>query len=220
MVKSKCLKTFKFGRLLKRLFLLLYPLLLTIPIMKNIAIFASGAGSNAQKIMDHFKDHPKVRVSLVISNKATAMVLERAKAAGIPRQVFSKDDFLDQKMVLSLLSEHKIEWIVLAGFLLLIPPYLIQKYPKKIINIHPSLLPRHGGAGMYGMKVHQAVLLNKDSETGITIHYVDEHYDEGEILFQAKCLVSDKETVESIGAKVQLLEHAHLPIVIEALLSV
>jgi phosphoribosylglycinamide formyltransferase-1 len=187
--------------------------------MKNIAIFASGSGTNAQKIIDHFSGHATIKVALVLSNKATAHVIERARLAAVPTIVCNKEDFLDSVKILSALKERNIEWIVLAGFLLLIPSYLIQAFPQKIVNIHPALLPKHGGAGMYGMNVHEAVVREKDTLTGITIHYVDDRYDEGEIIFQAHCDVLENDTPQSVARKVLELEHAHFPLVIEALLK-
>lgn len=187
--------------------------------MKNIAIFASGSGSNAQKIITHFSGHPTIHVALVISNRATAQVLERARTAQVPCVICTREDFLDNAKILSILKEKNIDWIVLAGFLLLVPSYLIQAFPKKIINIHPALLPRHGGAGMYGMRVHEAVVAAGDKRTGITIHFVDDRYDEGEIIFQAQCDVNESDTPQSVAHKVLELEHTHFPVVIEALLK-
>lgn len=187
--------------------------------MKNIAIFASGTGTNAQQIIHHFANKSTVKVALVISNKPDAKVLDRAINANVPTAVFTKKDFFETDKVLACLHENKIDWIILAGFLLLIPDNLIKAFPKRIINIHPALLPKYGGAGMYGMKVHEAIVLAKEIETGITIHYVNEHYDEGEIVFQATCEVDETDTPEAIAGKVHILEHRHYPRIIEKLLN-
>lgn len=187
--------------------------------MTNIAIFASGAGSNAQHIINYFKGDKKHRIALVVSNNENAGVLKIAEQEGIEYAITSKEELADEETMLALLGFHKIDFIVLAGFLLLVPQYLVKAYPNKIINIHPALLPAHGGKGMYGNKVHEAVRAAGDTETGITIHYVNERFDEGEIIAQAKCIVLESDTPEDIRKKVQQLEHEHYPQTIYNLLK-
>lgn len=187
--------------------------------MKKIAIFASGSGSNAQNIAEYFKNSDFVKIDCILSNKTDAYVLERAKNLGIDTLTFDRTDFYDSKNVLHYLQLRGVDFIVLAGFLWLIPSYLIDAYQGKIINIHPALLPKYGGKGMYGMKVHQAVVDEKDSESGITIHYVNEHYDKGDIIFQAKCKVEAGDTPEKVAEKVHSLEYLHFPKVIGELVS-
>ena len=183
----------------------------------NIAVFASGSGSNAQKIFEHFEQHSTVKVALLVCNKAEAYVIERAKQFGIPVLIVDKKSFNDEVFLLSVLKQHKIEFIVLAGFLWLIPAYLIKAYPDKMVNIHPALLPKYGGKGMHGMHVHQAVHENKEKESGITIHYVNEVYDSGKIVFQTTCKVEGLQP-DDIAKEVLKLEHRHFPEVIEKLL--
>ena len=185
----------------------------------NIAIFASGSGSNAEQIIKHFENHAQIRVALVLTNNPKAMVRERAARLKVPCGVFIRDDFYNSDHVLKLLSSHHIDFIVLAGFLWLIPPDLIRKYPNKIVNIHPALLPKYGGKGMFGQKVHQAVLDSGDSETGITIHYVNENYDEGNIIFQKSCRVNKGDTSDLIQQNVQALEYKYFPMIIEKVIS-
>lgn len=183
-------------------------------IKARIAIFASGNGSNAEQIIRYFARHAEIQVALVASNNANAFVLERAKKFDIPSIVFDKATFKSAGF-LSALKQHAVTHIVLAGFLWLIPDYLIKAFPNRIVNIHPALLPRHGGKGMYGMKVHEAVKAAGDSETGITIHYVNEHYDSGEIICQVSCAVDPSDTPHTIAEKVHALEHKSFPRVIE-----
>ena len=185
--------------------------------MKRLIIFASGAGSNAENIIRHFAENPSVEVAAVLSNKADAGVLEKARRHGVKGIVFSKED-LNNGHVLSTINEIKPDLIVLAGFLLQFPENIIAAYPNQIVNIHPALLPKYGGKGMYGMHVHRAVCDNKETETGITIHYVDAHYDEGDIIFQEKTPLNGNETCEEIFSKVQQLEYEHFPRTIEKLL--
>jgi phosphoribosylglycinamide formyltransferase-1 len=180
----------------------------------RIAILASGNGTNAEAIIKYFRNHNSIEVSLVLSNNAAAYVIERAKNYSIPTRTFTKQEFREA-IVLDWLKEHSITHIVLAGFLWLIPDNLIKNFPNKIINIHPALLPKHGGKGMYGIKVHEAVKTAGDLETGITIHLVNEHYDEGKILFQARCKVETSFTSAQIAECVHQLEHEHYPKVIE-----
>ena len=181
----------------------------------RIAIFASGSGTNAQSIIEYFRALATAKVTLLISNNPAARVLSRAAEFGVQTKVFTKAQFLETEEVLQVLTENSITHIVLAGFLLQIPPRLIQAFAKKIINIHPSLLPKFGGKGMYGLKVHEAVKAANEKETGITIHEVNEHYDEGRIIFQAACEVLLTDSAERIAQKVQRLEHQHFPAVIE-----
>jgi len=187
--------------------------------VKNIAILASGAGSNAQKILEHFSDRMDISVRLIVSNKQEAGVLNIAKVASIDTFVVTRDSFYSATDLLVELDKRNIDFIVLAGFLWLIPPYLIQHYPDRIINIHPALLPKYGGKGMYGHFVHEAVHLAKDNHSGITIHYVNEKYDEGSIVFQERCEILPSDQPEDIARKVQVLEHSYYPTVIDQLVS-
>jgi phosphoribosylglycinamide formyltransferase-1 len=177
----------------------------------KIAIFASGSGSNAENIIRYFANRGTIEFPILISNKADAFVHERAKNLGIASVTFSKEQFMDGTTILDFLQTHEIDGIVLAGFLLKIPPTLIDAYPNKIINIHPALLPKYGGKGMYGSKVHQAVADAGDTESGITIHYVNANYDEGDIIFQAKCTLSPTDDANAIAEKVHALEYEHFP---------
>jgi phosphoribosylglycinamide formyltransferase 1 len=185
------------------------------PEMKNIAIFASGSGTNAQNIAEYFSGHHRIKVSLILANKPDAYVLERAKRLDIPAFVFGRKDFYESDTVLNILKNFRIDLIVLAGFLWFVPDNLLQAYPKKIVNIHPALLPKHGGKGMFGEKVHEAVIREGDKKTGITIHFVNDHYDEGEIIFQDFFDVLPGDTAESIAQRVHQLEYKHFPRVIE-----
>jgi phosphoribosylglycinamide formyltransferase-1 len=187
--------------------------------MPRLAVFASGNGSNAQRIAEYFSGHPSVSVCLVLSNKPDAFVLERAVKLGIPTMVFNRDSFYETGQVLETLRSYRIDYLVLAGFLWLIPQKIISAFPGKILNIHPALLPGFGGKGMYGMKVHQAVIDSGEHESGITIHYVDENYDEGRIIFQAKCPVSEDDTAESLAEKVHELEYRWFAEVIEGVVG-
>ncbi len=175
--------------------------------MKNIAIFGSGSGSNAEKILEHFSDCTHAKVVLVASNNSSSFILKRAKKHGIDCFVFSKKQLLNFSEFNRKLLEKRIDFIVLAGFLLKIPKKLIVFYKNRIINIHPSLLPKYGGKGMFGMNVHKAIIENNESYSGITIHLVNEFYDQGKILFQEKCAVSKVETAESLAKKISTLEH-------------
>jgi len=181
----------------------------------RIALFASGSGSNAENIVHYFSHNPGFSFPLIISNKPDAFIHSRAKQLNIPSFTFSREDFTDGEKILSLLELYNIDCIVLAGFLLKIPQSLILAFPQKIINIHPALLPKHGGKGMYGMKVHQAVSETGDTESGITIHYVNANYDEGSIIFQTTCPVFPSDTPETIAEKVHALEYEYFPKVIE-----
>jgi phosphoribosylglycinamide formyltransferase-1 len=187
--------------------------------VKNIAILASGAGSNAQKILEHFSNRMDIAVRLIVSNKQEAGVLNIAKVASIDTFIVTRDSFYATTDLLVELDKRNIDFIVLAGFLWLIPPYLIQHYPDRIINIHPALLPKYGGKGMYGHFVHEAVHLAKETHSGITIHYVNEKYDEGSIVFQERCEILPSDQPEDIARKVQVLEHFYYPTVIDQLVS-
>ena len=186
--------------------------------MKNIAIFASGTGSNAKKIIVHFKDHAQIKVALIVSNKKTAPVLDLAKTHDIPSLVINRPLFYKSKDILKIFNGYNIDFVVLAGFLWLIPKYLVQAFEQRIINIHPALLPKFGGKGMYGMNVHRAVKAANESESGISIHFVNENYDEGNIIFQASCPITSENSPEEIAQKVLRLEHLYYPNVIERLL--
>ncbi|MBP9153299.1 MAG: phosphoribosylglycinamide formyltransferase [Flavobacteriales bacterium] len=187
--------------------------------MKRIAIFASGAGTNAARIIEHFTGHSSIEVSLVVSNKKDAPVLEKARNAGVPVFIFNRDEFYDSNRVVEKLTELKIDFVVLAGFMWLVPENLIKAYSDRIINVHPALLPKFGGKGMYGMNVHKAVKEAGEIESGITIHLVNEEYDKGRILFQAKCTVEEKDSPETIATKIHALEHTNFPNEIEQFIS-
>ena len=184
----------------------------------NIAIFASGTGTNAQQIIDHFASVPSVKVALIVCNKPGAGVLTIADKENIPSLLIEKERFFNGDHYLDELQNNRIGFIVLAGFLWKFPVQLIKAFPKKIINIHPALLPKYGGRGMYGRFVHETVLDNKEKESGITIHYVDELYDHGEIIFQAKSAVDENETPDTLAQKIHKLEHSHYPAVIEKII--
>lgn len=186
---------------------------------KRIAIFASGSGSNAQKIMEHFKKHPDAEVVIVLTNNPEAYVLQRADNFEIPAHIFDKQEFYKTDDVVRLLKNLQIDIIVLAGFLWLIPQNLLKSFPNKIINIHPALLPKHGGKGMYGDKVHQAVLESGDEESGVTIHFVNENFDEGEAIHQSRFKIEEGDDIEMIKFKGQQLEHLNYPKVVEQLLK-
>ncbi|OFX49913.1 MAG: phosphoribosylglycinamide formyltransferase [Bacteroidetes bacterium GWA2_30_7] len=183
--------------------------------MFKIAIFASGNGTNTQRIIEYFQKSKHISVGLIITNNKNAYVINRAENFNIPCYIFSKNDFFNTNSVIELLKNNNISLIVLAGFLLLIPENLIKNFSSRIINIHPALLPKYGGKGMYGENVHKAVVQNRESETGITIHYVNEKYDEGEIIFQTKCAVFESDTAKDVANKIHLLEYEHFPKVIE-----
>lgn len=187
--------------------------------MKKIVIFASGSGSNAEQIATYFNEKKTAQVSLILSNNPKAGVLERAKRLQIPSVVFDRLAFYKSDIILQVIENQQPDIIVLAGFLWKFPEHIIQKFPNKIINIHPSLLPKYGGKGMYGNFVHQAVIDNNETESGISIHFVNEHYDEGAIIFQAKTTVETNETTESLAQKIHQLEYAHFPKEIEKLIS-
>lgn len=181
----------------------------------KIAVLASGSGTNAENIIRYFRDNQSIEVALVISNKKDAYVLERAHKLNVPAAVFSKQEFEEGYKILSLLKDYGIGFVVLAGFLLRVPDILLEAYPDKIINIHPALLPKFGGKGMYGDRVHEAVVAAGETESGITIHYINEHYDSGNIIFQAKCPVLMTDTPHDVATKVHMLEYEYFPSVIE-----
>ncbi|MDN4164610.1 phosphoribosylglycinamide formyltransferase [Cytophagales bacterium LB-30] len=181
----------------------------------RIAIFASGSGTNAEAIMQHFTQHEQIEVGLIASNKADAYVLQRAQNHQVPAITFTRPEFYQTEIILSVLMQYEIDFIVLAGFMWLVPDYLVKNFPNKIVNIHPALLPKYGGKGMYGIHVHEAVIQAKEKESGISIHWVNEHYDEGAIIHQAKCTIEANDTPESLAQKIHHLEHRDYPVVIE-----
>jgi phosphoribosylglycinamide formyltransferase-1 len=183
--------------------------------MQRIAIFASGNGTNAERIIKYFAGHPDIEVSIVLSNKTTAKVLEKAKNLGVRTRVFSREEFYESEVILKELKSNEIDLVILAGFMWLVPEYLVKAYSDMMINVHPALLPKFGGKGMYGMNVHRAVKESGETETGITIHLVNEEFDKGRILFQARCEVYENDTAEDIAVKVHKLEYANFPTQIE-----
>ena len=185
--------------------------------MIRIIIFASGSGTNAQNIIQYFKKNKKIKIIAVLSNNKNAKVLEKAKNLGIKSKVFTRNEFHETNIILQYLKE-KADFIVLAGFLWKIPEKIIDEFPKKIINIHPALLPKYGGKGMYGMNVHRAVIENKEVKTGITIHYVNKNYDEGVIIFQKEVTLSSEDTPETVAEKIHQLEQDNFPKIIEKLI--
>jgi phosphoribosylglycinamide formyltransferase-1 len=185
----------------------------------HIAIFASGAGSNAQKIIDHFAASQDVKVALVVCNKPGAGVISIANKHQIPVQLIEKVSFFNGDHYLPILKQHHINYIILAGFLWKVPAELVVAFPKRIINIHPALLPKYGGKGMFGHHVHEAVISNKENESGITIHYVDEQYDHGAVIFQTTCHVNAADTADTLAGRVHELEHQYYPQIIEQLIQ-
>lgn len=185
--------------------------------MKRIAILASGIGSNALKIIEHLRDNEQIEVALVASNRKSAKVLDMAANHGITNRVITRSDFYESDTFLTELKEAEIDWIILAGFLWLVPTNLISTYSNRIINIHPALLPAYGGKGMYGMIVHKAVKENSEIISGMTIHLVNENYDEGAIIFQGRTDIVSNDSAEDIAAKVLKLEHEYYPMVVEGL---
>ena len=187
--------------------------------MIRLAIFASGSGSNAENISHYFKDRTDVEVVVFLTNNPEAGVLVRAKKLQIPVLYFNKAQFQNSDYVLNFLQDQRIDYLIMAGFLWLVPANLIAAFPNKIINVHPALLPKYGGKGMWGHHVHEAVVKNKEVESGITIHYVNEAYDEGKIIFQAKCEVLEEDSAENVAAKIHLLEYEHFPKVIDQIIK-
>lgn len=186
--------------------------------MIRIAILASGSGSNAENIARYFQNSTDISIALIAANKADAFVLERAKKLDIPSCVFSKEE-MQNGALQEKLKGQKIDWIVLAGFLLRIPQSMVEAFPNKIINIHPALLPNYGGKGMYGMNVHKAVIAAKEKKSGITIHYVNENYDKGAIIFQGQCEITAGDTAEDLAQKIHQLEYANFPKVIDEVIT-
>ena len=187
--------------------------------MANIAIFASGNGTNAENIIRYFADNNIIKIAAVFSNKEKAPVLEKAKNLQVPAFYFKREDFSSGYPILEILHELHIDGICLAGFLCMVSPILLKAFPKRIINIHPSLLPKFGGKGMYGLNVHRKVIENAEKESGITIHYIDELYDQGEIICQATCPVLPTDTPEELASRVHSLEYKYYPLVIERIFS-
>lgn len=183
--------------------------------MIKLAILASGNGTNAQRISEYFADNTQISVDCIIYNKRNAYVAERAKKLGVPSRYFGRADFYDNGNVLRFLKEREIDWVILAGFLWLVPEDILAAFPNRVINIHPALLPLYGGKGMFGHHIHEAVIDNKEKESGITIHIVDQHYDKGTILFQAKCQLTADDTPDTLADKIHLLEQRYFPEVIE-----
>lgn len=193
--------------------------------MKRIALFASGSGSNAEKIADYFVDNNEVVISLVLTNNPKAGVVDRARRGfgtgkvHVPVLVFDRPTFYQSNQIIELLQNQRIDLIVLAGFMWLIPAELVRAFPNQIINIHPALLPKYGGKGMYGHFVHEAVVVAGEPESGITIHFVNEHYDEGAVIYQARCPVDPTDTPDDVARNVQLLEHEHYPRIVAEVLN-
>ncbi len=186
--------------------------------MKNLVIFASGSGSNAEKIIAHFQDLNQIRISHIFCNNPEAGVIARAERLGVPCSIFSREEYKNGSLLRKIQS-LQTDYLILAGFLWLIPAEFVQAYPNRIINLHPALLPKFGGKGMYGHFVHEAVVAAGEKESGITIHYVNEHYDEGAIIFQSSFAVDPSDTPEDVARKGQVLEHRDFPRVIEELVS-
>jgi phosphoribosylglycinamide formyltransferase-1 len=187
--------------------------------MKRIVIFASGSGSNAENLIKFFQNSENANVTLVVTNNPYAKVLDRCKVFKTPALSFNKSAFLESDVILNVLKSEKPDLIILAGFLWKFPESILKEFPQSVINLHPALLPKFGGKGMYGMNVHKAVIDQKEIETGITIHYVNEHYDEGAIVFQATCKVENTDTPDDVAAKIHKLEMKHFPKVVEKLLK-
>ncbi|MCK9421629.1 MAG: phosphoribosylglycinamide formyltransferase [Bacteroidales bacterium] len=187
--------------------------------MPSLALFASGNGSNVQRIVEYFSGNPHIGIDLILTNNPRAYVLERARNLKIPSVVFSRKEFYGSNYVPDILAVQNISHIVLAGFLWLIPENILSAFQGKILNIHPALLPKYGGKGMYGTRVHQAVLASGDPESGITIHYVNEKYDDGQIIFQSRCPVIPGETPETLAEKIHQLEYRHFPEIIESVVK-
>jgi len=183
--------------------------------MKRIAIFCSGSGTNAEVIMRHFQNHPSIKVIRLLANKPGIKALDRAATFGVPTTVFDRDTFYNTSEIETLLQSNSIDFVVLSGFLWKVPEKMVALWPNSIINIHPALLPKYGGKGMYGMHVHDAVVANKETESGISIHLVNKQYDEGHLLFQAKCAVLPTDTSLLLAQKIHQLEYAHFSEVIE-----
>lgn len=187
--------------------------------MTRLAIFASGSGSNAENIVKYFESNDSILVEHLFCNNSKAYAIERAKYLNIPYSIFDKEDFYVNDSVLKALKDKKIDYIILAGFLWLIPSQIVKMFPNKIINIHPALLPHYGGKGMFGMNVHRTIIANKEKESGISIHFVNEKYDEGNTIFQAKCRIEENDTAETLAEKIHILEQENFPRVIEEIIK-
>ena len=181
----------------------------------RIAIFASGTGSNAINLIRYFKNHPTIEIGFVLSNKSDAPVLNSAKELGVEVMCYNNEELAKGDFLVQLCKSHQIDWIMLAGYLRLIPTELIHFFENKIINLHPSLLPSYGGKGMHGSHVHEAVIANKELESGITIHYVNEEFDKGRIIAQFRCAINSNDTTSTLAQKIHVLEQSYLPIVVE-----
>lgn len=187
--------------------------------MQKLAIFASGSGTNAENIIQYFQNKQQISVSCICCNNPDAFVIQRAKKYDIDTLTFSKKEFYNSTCVIDYLREHHVTWIILSGFLWLVPEYLIDAFQNRILNIHPALLPKYGGKGMYGVLVHQAVIDNNEKQSGITIHIIDREYDRGKLVFQATCPVLPEDTPESLAERVHRLEYEHYPKIIEKMVS-
>jgi phosphoribosylglycinamide formyltransferase-1 len=187
--------------------------------LKKLAIFASGSGSNAENICNYFENHSGITVVLICTNKRDAFIVKRAKKLNIPVTFITKTELNNFDSLHKTLQNIKVDFIILAGFLLKLPTVMVGKYQNRILNIHPSLLPKYGGKGMYGSNVHKAVLENKETESGISIHFVNQNYDKGELVLQKKCSVSENETLETLTAKIHQLEQKYFPLTIEKALK-
>lgn len=185
------------------------------PSQTTVAIFASGTGTNAQKLIDHFRHHPQIKIALIVCNKPDAGVLTIAQKENIPALLIEKEKFFRGNAYVDELKQYNVDFIVLAGFLWKVPVTLVKAFPQGIINIHPALLPNYGGKGMYGRFVHEAVIAAKEKESGISIHYVDELYDHGQLIFQARCIIEADDTADSLAQKIHALEHEHYPLIVE-----
>jgi phosphoribosylglycinamide formyltransferase-1 len=186
---------------------------------KKLAIFASGSGSNAQNICRYFENHPDVKVVLICTNKLDAFIVKRAEKLNIPVAFITKTELNNFDGLRKTLQDTKVDFIILAGFLLKLPAIMVEEYQNRILNIHPSLLPKYGGKGMYGSNVHEAILENKELESGISIHFVNQNYDDGELVLQEKCSISENETLETLTAKIHQLEQKYFPLTIEKVLK-
>jgi phosphoribosylglycinamide formyltransferase-1 len=185
----------------------------------KVAIFASGAGSNAHKLIDYFRKHSQIKIALIVCNKPGAGVLTIAQKENIPSLLIEKEQFFRGNAYVDELKHYNVDFIVLAGFLWKVPLQLVKAFPQRIINIHPALLPNYGGKGMYGRFVHEAVITAKETESGISIHYVDELYDHGQLIFQARCTIDAADTPESLAQKIHALEHEHYPLIVEKVIG-
>ena len=183
--------------------------------MRNLAIFASGSGTNAENLIRYFANHPSIRVKIVLTNNQNAYVLSRANALNVDTFVFDRCDFYETEKVINILKKYDADYLVLAGFLWLVPQRLTAAFPHRIVNIHPALLPAYGGKGMYGMHVHRAIIAAGEKQSGITIHEVNEEYDRGAILFQNSCPITSTDTPETLADKIHSLEQAYFPVVVE-----